>query len=350
MDEYIDLDQSPVDNAALGTIAQAPEKRVIAALDLGTNNCRLLVAHVEDRKPTVIEGFSRIVRLGEGMAETGRLSDAAMARTLEALRICARILRRHRLYTVRAVATEACRRAVNAERFIAYVERTTGLIIETISPREEISLALLGCAPLVDKRADHVLVIDIGGGSTDLLYVDRTRPHEPIASLSIPTGVVSLAEVPGLERSDYDRMKLIASDAILATSGFQDFAARIKAEKSRIQVIGTSGTVTTVAALGMKLQRYERDYVDGKILDSAIIDRTVLDLLAMTPGERGQHPCIGAGRADLVLPGCAILDSLRSHLQLASLVVADRGVREGILLNLAGHRLEDLGVATDAMA
>jgi exopolyphosphatase/guanosine-5'-triphosphate,3'-diphosphate pyrophosphatase len=315
-----------------------------AALDLGTNNCRLLIARpapctAAGAPPfVVVDAFSRIVRLGEGLGQTGALSPAAMARAIEALKVCAGKLRRRNVTIARQVATEACRRASNCGEFLARVQDETGLAIETISPGEEAALALAGCAPLLDGSAPEALVFDIGGGSTELMWArldGRGGEPELIDYLSLPYGVMNLAE-----RADCDCLSRDAFEALIeqvrakaeAFEARHDIRARIAA--GQLQMLGTSGTVTTLAGIRMGLPSYDRARVDGCHLDFAELRAVTDHLLALDCKARALEPCIGPSRADLVLAGCAILEAICRTWPVGRLRVADRGVREGILLTL----------------
>jgi exopolyphosphatase/guanosine-5'-triphosphate,3'-diphosphate pyrophosphatase len=313
----------------------------LAALDLGTNNCRLLIAEPRDDGFVVVDSFSRIVRLGEGLARSDRLGEPAMARTLSALSVCARIIARHRARRARCVATEACRRAVNGAEFIARVARVTGLRLEILSHDEEARLAMLGCLPLVEPEAEQVLMVDIGGGSTEIMWLDRFAPpgeSGPGAAISLPLGVVTLTEsfAGELDPAYYDEMvgvvrrKLehLCGDAALARGG-----------GPRTQMLGTSGTVTTLAAVHLGLRRYDRRKVDGLSLPFSAIESVGRRLRTLDNAARAVHPCIGNGRADLVVAGCAILDAVHALWPVERLRVADRGLREGILSALIGHSL-----------
>ncbi|MEE9250724.1 MAG: Ppx/GppA phosphatase family protein [Alphaproteobacteria bacterium] len=312
-----------------------------AALDLGTNNCRLLVAEPADRGFRVIDAFSRIVRLGEGLERRRRLSAAAIERTIEALEVCAAKMRRRRVVSARNVATEACRRAENCDSFLARVRAETGLELEIISSDEEAELALAGCAPLFDPGYSHGLVFDIGGGSTELMWVGRDGTGSAlglIASASLPFGVVNLSETHDAR----ERMPREAYEAMIAklATYLQAFDARHRIRRriaeGGVQMLGTSGTVTTLAAIHLGLPRYDRSAVDGSYLgvdDIAAVNRK---LLGMDGRERAAEPCVGPARADFVLAGCAILETILRTWPVARLRVADRGVREGILLRLIG--------------
>jgi exopolyphosphatase/guanosine-5'-triphosphate,3'-diphosphate pyrophosphatase len=312
-----------------------------AALDLGTNNCRLLVAKPAESGFRVIDAFSRIVRLGEGLEQGGRLSDAAMDRTIDALKICAIKMRRRRVVRARNVATEACRRAGNCDLFLDRVRSETGLEIEIISPIEEAKLAVAGCAPLIKDEASHALVFDIGGGSTELMWVRRQRGNgaaSVIASASLPFGVINLSEAHGADlvpRAVYDAM--IADVAAPLKEFDAVHGIRPMIAEGAAQMLGTSGTVTTLAGIHLKLARYDRQAVDGSYLSADAIRVVNNQLLAMDCRARAKEPCVGPARADLVLAGCAILEAILRTWPAPGLVVADRGLREGILHGLMGR-------------
>ena len=307
------------------------------ALDLGTNNCRLLVARPRGAGFRVVDAFSRIVRLGEGVAQSGRLSEEAVERTISALRVCAGKLRRGSVGSYRAVATEACRRAENRQAFIDRVNHETGLSIEIISPAEEVQLALDGCTPLFDRTMRHVLLLDIGGGSTELIWVrlDNGQPPALAAWHSVGHGVVTLAERYGgdrVARASYAAMVAEIGAAIGSFVQPHDISAGAAA--GTVQLLGTSGTVTTIAGIHLGLPRYDRDRVDGLRLEfddvRAVID-TVID---QDYKARAAQPCIGPGRGDVMIAGCAILDAVMAACPAGRLDVADRGLREGMLLRM----------------
>ncbi len=307
---------------------------VFAALDLGTHNCRLLVA-----KPTVsgfrvIDAFSRVVRLGEGLGARGELSETAMLRTISALQVCAQKMARRGVTFSRAVGTEACRQARNRDEFLARVRGHAGIAIEVISSGEEASLALSGCAPLLDYEHRHALVFDIGGGSTELMWLrlERNRAPSLIECLSLPCGVVSLAERwdPGLD--PMRRYESVVEELAGQLAGFEarhGLAAEVAA--GHVQMLGTSGTVTTLAAVLLDLRRYDRAVIDGRWLDFADAIQVARHIAAMPYDERASHACIGADRAELMIAGCAIVDAIFRAWPATYLRVADRGVREGML-------------------
>lgn len=315
-----------------------------AALDLGTNNCRLLIARPHDHGFRVLDGFTRIVRLGEGLTATGRLSDAAMERTMEALRLCRNKLREHEPTRMRLIATEACRAASNGEEFIARVERELGLALEIVDRQTEASLAVTGCADLMEEASDGALMFDIGGGSSELAWLDfrggRPRRQGRMASSirswqSLPVGVVSIAERFGGVDVTPDTFEAMVA---FVASHLRQFRGREKLRQMiaehPVHLIGTSGTVTTLAGLHLGLERYERQKVDGLWMTREQIDATMSALLAMPFERRVAHPCIGKDRADLVLPGCAIFEAIRREWPTDRVRVADRGLREGILISL----------------
>ena len=321
--------------------APAPDRyaQAYAALDLGTNNCRLLIARPAGDHFTVIDAFSRVVRLGEGLAQSGRLSEAAMERTLGALRICADKLRRRNVRLARSVATEACRRAENGPAFIERVRRETGLALDIISAEEEARLAVLGCHILLEQGDEPALIFDIGGGSTELVLVE---PHGRVPRIldwqSVPWGVVSLTDTIGRVEGPRERRAAIYAEMRRVVSeSFAPFADRLApmiAAHGTRRLLGTSGTVTTLASLHLELPHYDRRAVDGLVLPSASMRAVSTRLAALSPAERSQLPCIGSERAELVVAGCAILESIMDIWPAERLGVADRGIREGILRNL----------------
>jgi len=311
-------------------------RKPFAALDLGTNNCRMLVARPSEGGFAVVDSFSRITRLGEGVASSGRLSDAAMDRTIRALKHCADKMQRSRVQHSRLVATEACRRAANSVDFANRVEDETGLVLDVISADEEAALALAGCAPLLDARRRWALVFDIGGGSTELIWVEQDDGKPFVRDvLSLPLGVVTLAEQHGDAIHDPAIYQSVVGDLgeMIEPFGARNDIRRMMRD-SEAQVLGTSGTVTTLAAVHLGLTRYDRNQVDGTELTADQICGVTERLIIMSKRDRSRHPCIGAGRADLVLAGCAILESMRRNWDFEVLRVADRGVREGVLLKM----------------
>ncbi|MGN6269662.1 MAG: Ppx/GppA phosphatase family protein [Sphingomonas sp.] len=314
-----------------------PQAQHYAALDLGTNNCRLLIARPSANGFTVIDAFSRIVRLGEGLATTGRISDAAIERTLAALSVCASKLRRRNVTLSRSVATEACRRAANGPEFIARAQAETGIVLDIISAEEEARLAVLGCHVLIEPGDDPALVFDIGGGSTELVLIDTTTAIPTVLDWhSTPWGVVSLTEAVanggagGSLADAYARMRAMVADSMAPFSG------RLPRDVVRPRLLGTSGTVTTLASVHLELDHYDRSAVDGLIVPAAAMRAISSDLAARTIDQRAEIPCIGAERADLVVAGCAILETILDLWPAERLGVADRGIREGILRRLMG--------------
>ncbi len=313
-----------------------------AALDLGTNNCRLLIARPSGKDFTVIDAFSRVVKLGEDLATTGRLSDGAMDRALGALSVCADKLRRRNVRLARSVATEACRRAANGPAFIERVQRETGIVLDIISAEEEARLAVLGCHILLEQGEGPAVIFDIGGGSTELVLLEPGGPESRrvpriLDWQSVPWGVVSLTDTVGRGENHqearlarYGEMRRVVSDS------FAPFAQRIAdaAGHDDIRLLGTSGTVTTLASLHLELPHYDRKAVDGLIVPSKSMRDISTRLSGMSPAERSELPCIGHDRADLVVAGCAILESILDLWPAERLGVADRGIREGILRSL----------------
>jgi exopolyphosphatase/guanosine-5'-triphosphate,3'-diphosphate pyrophosphatase len=321
----------------------AGDPPLYAALDLGTNNCRLLVAEPWQQSFRVVDAFSRIVRLGEGLSRTGRLSDAAQDRAIDALRVCRGKLEARGIVRARLVATEACRAAENGLDFLARVEDETGLSLEVLTRETEARLAVAGCANLVDWRSDGVLLFDIGGGSSELVWLDlsqgRRHGGDPTRHIrawtSLPVGVVTLSERHGghsVGPEVFEDMVADVTELLAHHAAWDELDERLKPE--RWHMLGTSGTVTTLAGVHLGLKRYDRRRVDGTWLADKDVGAMIGRLLAMDFEDRVANPCIGGDRADLVLAGCAILEAIRRRWRCDRLRVADRGLREGMLTEL----------------
>jgi exopolyphosphatase/guanosine-5'-triphosphate,3'-diphosphate pyrophosphatase len=311
-------------------------RHTYGALDLGTNNCRLLIARPADTSFVVIDAFSRVVRLGEGLGTSGRICDEAIDRALAALSVCAEKLRRRRVTLARSVATEACRRAVNGRQFVERVRNETGICLEIIAPEEEARLAMLGCHRLLEPGDGPALIFDIGGGSTELVLIDTDGDAPRIKCWwSAPWGVVSLTESESRDLTDpADRLAAYGRMKERVRHAFRRFAELLPADKTDIRLMGTSGTVTTLASVHLALPSYDRRQVDGLMMPAEAMRRVSSMLSLMTHEERAALPCIGADRSDLVVAGCAILEAIMDMWPAQTLGVADRGIREGILRSL----------------
>ena len=308
-----------------------------AALDLGTNNCRLLVARATRDSFRVIDAFSRIIRLGEGITASGRLSEAAIVRAVEALRVCRAKMRNRGVTRARLIATEACRTAANGVDFLDRVRTEVGIELEIVDRETEARLAATGCTPLVDPHSKGVILFDIGGGSSELVLLGPSLPsgngppHPEIrAWTSIPIGVVTLAERHG----GVTVSRELFSTMIEEVAAYVDRFAAANGGIDGLHMLGTSGTVTTIAGIYLELPRYERRRVDGCWMSDGQVSGVVEQLLAMSYESRVANPCIGAERADLVLAGCAILEAIRRAFPCQRLRVADRGLREGMLVQM----------------
>lgn len=344
-----------VDTPAPKTPNPAP---LYAALDLGTNSCRMLIARPKGSQFVVVDSFSKSVQLGAGLEATGRLSRASIKRTVQALRICRKKLQNHNVTKMRLVATEACRRAKNAAEFHRLVKRETGLSLEIIAPEEEARLAVISCAPLVSEQTEQLLVVDIGGGSTELVWIDISkvpkaeraksimRLHRGFRQdhsveaiervnakvvdwISVPLGVATLRDIFDDVEDDAARFALMSCHFEENLAGFSPFET--EQTKEGFQIVGTSGTVTTVAASHLGLKRYDRNKVDGLMMSSVQIDAVVREYLALGPKGRLADPRIGRDRQALIMSGTAILQALLRIWPTDRLSVADRGLREGLL-------------------
>ncbi|MBF9029645.1 Ppx/GppA family phosphatase [Rhodobacterales bacterium HKCCE3408] len=345
----------PVDARAAPDTRPDPAD-LYAALDLGTNSCRMLIAQPKGNQLHVVDSFSKSVQLGQGLEASGRLSRASMARAVGALKICQKKLSQHDVKRMRLVATEACRRATNAGEFINVVKRETGLALEIIEPEEEARLAVVSCAPLVSTRTEQLLVVDIGGGSTELVWIDLSRvpplerpraimrlhqgfDHEetvfPRAKvvdwISIPLGVATLKDMYDDVRDDSARFALMSWFFEEQLADFSPYDDAADQAREGFQIIGTSGTVTTVAASHLGLRRYDRNKVDGLRMTSDQIDTVISGYLALGPEGRRRDPRIGRDRQTLIMSGAAILQALLRAWPTDRLSVADRGLREGLL-------------------
>lgn len=345
------LEQKTALSPAPASSKSAP---LYAALDLGTNSCRMLIAQPKGSGFVVVDSFSKSVQLGSGLEKTRRLSRGSMGRTLQALRICQQKLRRNKVRQMRLVATEACRRALNGAEFMRRVHGETGLKLSIITPEEEAQLAVISCAPLVNRRTENLLVVDIGGGSTELVWIDisgvpaQDRPNaimrlhsgfkqaitdEPAAKvvdwISVPLGVATLRDQFADVEDDAARFALMSW---FFEENLTDFTPYQSAQsQEHFQIVGTSGTVTTVAASHLNLKRYDRTKVDGLSMTSDEIDKVIHSYLTMGPAGRRADPRIGQDRSALIMSGAAILQALMRCWPTDRLSVADRGLREGLL-------------------
>jgi exopolyphosphatase / guanosine-5'-triphosphate,3'-diphosphate pyrophosphatase len=317
---------------------------VFGGIDLGTNNCRMLVGTPSAQGFHVLDSFSRVVRLGEGLYDSGRLSAVAMERAIASLSICAERARRWSTDTgtgplkLRAIATEACRQAENGAEFISLAREKTGLPLEIINPREEAELAVESCASLISQAGRRALLFDIGGGSTEIAWVRvnaLNTPPEVIGYLSLPVGVVTLSERCADTCYTEAGFSAVVADI---TAMLRQFEAvhRIGQEirQGGVAMVGTSGTVTTLAGVSLKLDRYRRGLVDGVSLNRRAVDGALAEARALGREGLSRHPCIGVERVDFVLPGCAIFAAIHDLWQVPQLMVADRGLREGMLMRL----------------
>ncbi|CCM74535.1 Ppx/GppA phosphatase family protein [Rhizobium mesoamericanum] len=311
-----------------------------AALDLGTNNCRLLIA--QPTRPgqfRVVDAFSRIVRLGEGLAASGRLSDGAMDRAVDALRVCASKLKNREIRRMRLIATEACRQASNGAEFLERVVAETGLELEIIDRETEARLAVSGCSSLVGRETRSVVLFDIGGGSSEIAVIrigdnrfNRLANHITHWT-SLPVGVVTLSERHGGRDVTPDLFEGMVVEVEGMLANFNCPAIEID-HADDFHLIGTSGTVTTLAGVHLDLPRYDRRKVDGIWLSDDEVSAMQAKLLSWDFASRAANPCIGPDRADLVLAGCAILEAIRRRWPSPRMRVADRGLREGLLTDM----------------
>ena len=326
------------------------QRDAYAAIDLGTNSCRMLIAVPDDAGFNVIDGFSRVVRLGERVSETGRFQRAAVGRTISALKHCAERMSARNVVRIRAVATQACRQAADSSEFVARVRDETGLALEIIGAAEEAALTVAGCGDLLNSGYGHALVFDIGGGSTEIIWVETPRggPARLLDMISLPFGVVSLRDEYGAEAlptNDFHALLKRIDDALAPFDARNRISDAITAND--VRMVGTSGTVTTLGAMYLDLPRYKRNRVDGLEIRFDSVRQIGGRLAAMSCDERIAHPCLGHGRGDLMLMGLALLRAICERWPVGKLGVADRGIREGILAELMladGHDRFGLGL------
>ncbi|QDH25596.1 Ppx/GppA family phosphatase [Neokomagataea tanensis] len=339
-------------DAQLRAVPSRPSGPFFAAIDLGTNNCRLMIAARTSSGFRVVDSFNRCVGLGEGLKVSGRLADDAMNRTIEALRICAERLHQWPLTEIRAVATEACRRAGNGKDFLSRVFRETGLKIDIISPREEAELAVESCSGLFNhcpaaQEAERGVLFDIGGGSTEIAWVrlDQKRSeHTLIGTTSIPIGVISLEETFGRGHgSSYDEMVSHVCEQLAPFESVHCIYREVM--QGRTRLIGTSGTVTTLAGVALALPRYNRAMIDGATLPGSTMCEAIQVLRELGPQGLAAHPCVGPDRSRYVLPGCAIFEAIHQMWPIEQVTIADRGLRDGMLARMArDHALHSASV------
>lgn len=318
--------------------AQGQEQRNYAAIDLGTTSCRLVIATPTPSSFRIVETFSKVTRLGEGIIKDNELSRPAIKRTVGALKVCAGVLAEYApIYRCRYVATAACRRAVNCAEFIEGVKRETGLNIEIISSKEESRLAVVGCIPLLSRSIKRALVFDIGGGSTEISLARVTNSGNTFIEgfVSLPYGVVTISEAfPSQDMTNLAYNTIIERTHKILSEFEEKYQIMEAIRNQEIQIIGTSGTVTVLGAVHLNLPRYNRSAVDGLSITRQDIDRAISKIKRLGDEGRKKHACIGAQKADLTMAGCAIIEGLCSFWPISEITVADRGIREGILLDL----------------
>ena len=317
-----------------------------AAIDLGTNSCRLVIATPTTTSFRVVETYSKVVRLGEGIIQENELSQKAMKRTLQALKVCRGVIDEYApIAASRFVATAACRRAKNVEQFAEMVKKEARIDLEVISPKEEARLSVVGCLPLLNRNIKRALVFDIGGGSTQISLARVTEQGKTFVEgfVSLPYGVVTISEAfAGHEMSTLEYSTVLERTQDILEEFEEKYQIREAIQNQEIQVIGTSGTVTVIGAVHLKLPRYNRSAVDGVAISAPDIQNTINRIKTMGPEGRYKHPCIGQSKSDLTLAGCAIIEALTTFWPISEITVADRGIREGILLDLMrAHRQQN---------
>jgi exopolyphosphatase/guanosine-5'-triphosphate,3'-diphosphate pyrophosphatase len=305
----------------------------LATIDLGSNTVRLLVADVVSGGSwRVVDADQRVTRLGEGLARSGQLDAAACERTAAVVSEYVARARRGGAERLAIVATSAVREAANAGAFVARLERGTGERVTVVSGDEEASLTLRGVLRgLADGPSAPAvtLVFDIGGGSTEYILANGAQP---VAAVSLRLGVVDLAErYPFPVAVDWARYRTMQAEAA-ARLGAEVPAAIRTASIGRL--VGTAGTATTLAALDLGLRAYDGRRVQGHVLSRTAVQTLLERLGVLTVAERAALPCLEPGRADLIVPGVAIVLATLDFTGAEALVVSDWGLREGIMVSL----------------
>ncbi|MBR2922521.1 MAG: Ppx/GppA family phosphatase [Alphaproteobacteria bacterium] len=338
MRKWPEKNKKAVEKYEAGRLGQQAGGDNYAAIDLGTNSCRLVIATPTPSSFRIVETFSKITRLGEGIINNNELSHTAIRRTINALRVCAGVLEEYQpIVKARYVATAACRRAKNCRYFMDLVKKETGLNIEIISPQEESRLAVVGCVPLLNRNIKRALVFDIGGGSTEVSLARMSNSGRTIIEgfVSLPYGVVTVSEAfPEHDMTDLAYNTIIDRTHKILAEFEEKYHISEEIKNQKIQVLGTSGTVTVLGAIHLNLSRYNRSAVDGLALSAQDVDKTISKIKRMGDEGRKKHACIGMQKADLTIAGCAIIEGLMSFWNISEITIADRGIREGILLDL----------------
>lgn len=338
MRKWPEKNKKAVEKHEAGRLGQQAGGDNYAAIDLGTNSCRLVIATPTPSSFRIVETFSKITRLGEGIINNNELSHTAIRRTINALRVCAGVLEEYQpIVKARYVATAACRRAKNCRYFMDLVKKETGLNIEIISPQEESRLAVVGCVPLLNRNIKRALVFDIGGGSTEVSLARMSNSGRTIIEgfVSLPYGVVTVSEAfPEHDMTDLAYNTIIDRTHKILAEFEEKYHISEEIKNQKIQVLGTSGTVTVLGAIHLNLSRYNRSAVDGLALSAQDVDKTISKIKRMGDEGRKKHACIGMQKADLTIAGCAIIEGLMSFWNISEITIADRGIREGILLDL----------------
>ena len=308
--------------------ARAGGRDRLATVDLGTNTVRLLVVEAGDGAWRALHQTQRVTRLGEGQAAAGRLLPEPMRRTAAVVAEFSRAARGWGAEAVRIVATSAVREASNREEFVARVEAESGERVDVVSGEDEARLTLRGVTSGLPELAGSFVLFDIGGGSTEFVLA---RDGVSEAAVSLRLGVVTLQEEWG-ERGPvrWDRFARMREEVERRLR--DEVPERIAAASGPL--VGTAGTVTTLAALDLDLAAYDATRVHGHRLTRATVERLLARLGALGVDERARLPCMEPGRADVIIPGIAICLAAMTRVRRDALVVSDRGLREGILCEL----------------
>lgn len=303
---------------------------VFASIDLGTNTVRLLVVTGNSKGFTTLHSNQLITRLGEGLSHSGILKDIAMERTIKAVLDFKREASKYSPFAIWVAATSAVREAKNRNEFIEKIREVTGLELEVIPWEEEARRTLLGVFSGLDGNIKKAIVFDIGGGSTEyILTVDKRL----VKSVGTALGVVHLSE-KYIRKDPVDDGELIILESVI-TNKIRNVKSQLHdvlCTMHDVRLIGTAGTVTTIAALDLNLHPYDPAKVNGYVLNIENVKEILKKLKNMTLEERRNIPALESGREDLIIPGAVIVIKTMEIFGFNEMIVSDYGLREGIIL------------------
>ena len=296
-----------------------------AAIDLGSTNCRLVIVDIIEDKYKIICSFSEILNLGRNLSFSNEFNDEIIEKTIEIFKIISQKLKYYNVLSYRCVATEACRQSINSDELVKRIHERTNIEIEIIPSKEEARLCLKSCLNHNVNLNDFNLVFDIGGGSTEIIIFDSIYSNKDFDFLSIPIGVINFSE----------KVSLFKTEKVLGQLEKQMmfFSKKKKIHNEPISIIGSCGTVTTLCAIHLKLNYYQKSLVDNTLLEIEDLKQTCNFVKRLSSEEKEKHPCIGPQRINLLDNGILILEKILESWPVKRILVSDRGLREGIILD-----------------